>query len=248
MKQGKNSPLDYYKESKIANSYFRRRFSGRGGEYINKVELAMMVEGLPKDLKKITILDLGTGTSRLTLRLLDLGVGSVIAVDPSEQMLSFLKETKDKRLKVHVGSAEKIPIPDAQCDAVVALRLFEHFDEVNIKRFFIEINRVLKSKGLLIFNTVNSHSLEALLIKLSGYSSSKVYPISKLRMKNILKSRGFEQFKNTRDVFIVPRGFFMHLPIFVKILEFMDKILLASPLAFFASHNVWYLKKSSNIN
>lgn len=92
------------------------------------------------------VLDLGAGSGKLSRAITALGF-EVIAVDPDEKMLH--SNESSQRL---VGSAEAIPLPDAQVAAVAVGQAWHWFDPATAGP---EIARVLRPGGRLglIWNT-----------------------------------------------------------------------------------------------
>jgi SAM-dependent methyltransferase len=90
------------------------------------------------------ILDLGAGTGKLT-RLIDERGLHVEAVDPSAQMLAELERVLPG-VVTHVGSAERIPVPDASFDAVMVAQAWHWVD---VPRAAAEAGRVLRAGGQL---------------------------------------------------------------------------------------------------
>jgi SAM-dependent methyltransferase len=87
------------------------------------------------------VLDLGAGTGKLTEVLLGLGL-DVVAVEPAEQMRARIP----RRAQVLAGSAERIPLPDAEVDAVLVGQAFHWFD---LDLALPEVARVLRPGGTL---------------------------------------------------------------------------------------------------
>jgi ubiquinone/menaquinone biosynthesis C-methylase UbiE len=92
----------------------------------------------------LQVIDLGAGTGKLTRRLLELG-HDVVAVEPAKGMLEQLEAELPAATTVD-GTAEAIPLPDGQADAVVAGQAFHWFDA---ERALPEIARVLRPAGRL---------------------------------------------------------------------------------------------------
>ena len=71
------------------------------------------------------VVELGAGTGKFTKRLLDTGA-EIVAVEPVEAMRGKLQELLPS---VHVvdGTAEAVPLPDANAVAVVAAQAFHWF-------------------------------------------------------------------------------------------------------------------------
>jgi SAM-dependent methyltransferase len=89
------------------------------------------------------ILDLGAGTGLLTQVLVDAG-HEVVAVDPSAEMLAELA-ARLPAVRTIVGAAERIPLRDADVDAVVAGQAAHWFDVGPAAR---ELRRVLRPHGV----------------------------------------------------------------------------------------------------
>lgn len=86
------------------------------------------------------VVELGAGTGKLTRAVAALG-GPVVAVEPDPRMLAVLRAGGFDGLQ---GSAEEIPIDDAEADAVVAGSCLHWFD---LERALPEIHRVLRPGG-----------------------------------------------------------------------------------------------------
>ncbi|MFE7189445.1 class I SAM-dependent methyltransferase [Kitasatospora sp. NPDC057541] len=90
------------------------------------------------------VLDLGAGTGKLTGTLVALGA-DVVAVEPDAAMLGELRRALPA-VRALPGSAERIPLPDASVDAVVAGNAMHWFDMAVAGP---EIARVLAPGGVL---------------------------------------------------------------------------------------------------
>ena len=87
------------------------------------------------------VLDLGAGTGKLTSVLLDLGL-DVVAVEPDEAMRAHV----DPRARVLAGTAEGVPLPDGDVDAVVVGQAWHWFDQ---DAAWAEVQRVTRPGGRL---------------------------------------------------------------------------------------------------
>jgi len=92
---------------------------------------------------RLQILDLGAGTGKLTAVAAALG-HDVVAVDPSEEMLSVCRRIPG--VDTMVGAAESIPLAHGSVDAVIVGQAFHWFDH---SRALPEIARVLRPHGVL---------------------------------------------------------------------------------------------------
>jgi SAM-dependent methyltransferase len=90
------------------------------------------------------VLDLGAGTGKGTRTLVALGL-EAIALDPSEGMLSILRERVPGATALQ-GVATSIPLPDNSVDAVIALQAWHWFDYLAAGA---ECARVLAPGGML---------------------------------------------------------------------------------------------------
>jgi SAM-dependent methyltransferase len=111
------------------------------------------------------VLELGAGTGQLSRALLAAGF-DVVAVEPLASMRELLGRAIGPE-RVHAGSAERIPLPDASVAAVLAADAFHWFDE---RLAMPEIKRVLRPGGgvailrtLPVFDVAWGHELGQLL-------------------------------------------------------------------------------------
>jgi ubiquinone/menaquinone biosynthesis C-methylase UbiE len=91
------------------------------------------------------VLDLAAGTGKLT-RLLVPRFGRVVAVEPDAAMLEVLAEVAPEA-EARLGSGERIPLGDAEVDAVFVAEAFHWFASPHV---VAEIARVLRPGGGLV--------------------------------------------------------------------------------------------------
>jgi SAM-dependent methyltransferase len=96
------------------------------------------------------VLDLGAGTGKLTIRLVERGL-DVVAVDPIPEMLELLSASLPGTPAL-LGTAEEIPLPDNSVDSVLVAQAWHWFDP---ERAAKEVARVLRPGGRLglVWNT-----------------------------------------------------------------------------------------------
>lgn len=92
--------------------------------------------------RPVRILELGSGTGKLTTPLVNLG-HDVVATDPAVQML---RQLRGDRTRPVAAVAEQIPLGTSSVDLVVSAQAFHWFDA---ERALPEIARVLRPGGVL---------------------------------------------------------------------------------------------------
>lgn len=94
-------------------------------------------------------LDIGCGTGNYTIAFANKGF-EFIGVEPSEKMLN---EAKLRNQNIHwlKGTAEKIPIDEKIFDGIISTLTIHHWTD--LKKAFIEINRVLSNNGRFVLFT-----------------------------------------------------------------------------------------------
>jgi SAM-dependent methyltransferase len=89
-----------------------------------------------------TVTEVGAGTGKLTRELVP-RVARVVAVEPDEEMRAVLERVVPEA-DARAGRAEKLPLPDASVDAVLAAEAFHWFDA---PAALVEFARVLRPGG-----------------------------------------------------------------------------------------------------
>jgi len=116
--------------------------AGRPGYPVEAV--AWLLGPVHHEGRALRVADAGAGTGKLTRVAVELG-GEVVAIDPDPAMLAEL------RARVHgvptfVGSAERMPLPDASVDALLFGQAW-HWVDAPVAS--LEAGRVLRSGGVL---------------------------------------------------------------------------------------------------
>jgi len=104
------------------------------------------------------ILDLGCGTGRYSAALAGYFNAFVVAVDPSEKMLSEARKKENHRVLFLRGSGEAVPLADKTVDLVFISMVFHHFsDPMKAAR---ECRRVLREGGAVCLRTATSDRVD----------------------------------------------------------------------------------------
>ena len=102
--------------------------------------------------RPLRILDLGSGTGRLTPGLAEEFQGPVYGVEPSDRMREVAEQTAaHPRVTYLKGSAEDIPLPEASVDAVLMFLSFHHFPDQ--LKGLQEVCRVLRPGGVALLRS-----------------------------------------------------------------------------------------------
>ncbi|AZS47786.1 MULTISPECIES: class I SAM-dependent methyltransferase [Microbacterium] len=124
-------------------------FGAQAGDYeLGRPEypfeaVAWMLERMPADSRRVA--DVGAGTGKLTRMLAQAPDAEVVAIDPDSEMLATLRGAVPG-VPTFVGSAERLPLPDASVDAVVLGQAWHWVDPVAGST---EIGRAVRSGGVL---------------------------------------------------------------------------------------------------
>jgi len=107
------------------------------------------------------ILDVGIGSGRASLPLLDTGI-SLTGIDSSQAMLDECRRRADGRpIRLQVGDVNAIPFPDAAFDSLISLNVMTHFP--NWREVLPEWLRVLRPGGRLVFDIYSLDHIEAVI-------------------------------------------------------------------------------------
>jgi len=94
--------------------------------------------------RAVRVADVGAGTGKLTRTIVEAGA-EVVAIDPDAGMLAALREHVHG-VPAFVGTAERMPLPDASVDAVLLGQAWHWVDPVAASA---EAGRVLRAGGVL---------------------------------------------------------------------------------------------------
>lgn len=148
-----------------------------------------------------TVVDVGCGGGFMAEALARRGA-RVIGVDPSEAAVAAARShaaVEGLAIDYRVGVGEAIPIPDSSVDCVVCVDVLEHVADLD--RVLDEAARVLKPRGVFLFDTINRTRLASLLLVHLGESVLGPLPrgthdpakfIKPEELRSKLAQRGFD--------------------------------------------------------
>jgi ubiquinone/menaquinone biosynthesis C-methylase UbiE len=197
---------EWYQAEDVAESYDEKRFS-RGGRLIDRREKRAVLDAL-SPVKGREILEIACGTGRFTTMLAEQGA-DIVGLDISEPML---RQGRDRarssgvadHLQFLRGDAERLPFPDDQFDAVLAMRFFHIADTP--ETFLSEMRRVTRER--IVFDTFNDYSTR-MLYNWALPMGSSLYTADEVQWW--LHDTGLELAGVEHD-WIIPYGFFRQAP------------------------------------
>jgi SAM-dependent methyltransferase len=137
--------------------WYARRVTENVGvnRLINRVE----TELIAANLRGRTILDIGIGTGRASLPLLDHGL-QVTGIDSSQAMLDECRRRAgDRPIHLTPGDVTAVPFEDAGFDSAISLNVLTHFP--NWRAVLPEWLRVVRPGGRVVFDVYSMDHVEA---------------------------------------------------------------------------------------
>ena len=129
--------------------YEYRHFGGGGGQYVFQKDCAALEFLL--EISRGLILDIPCGTGVYSERFKERGC-EVVAADAS---LPMLKKTGQRQGDVPrvLCDIHRLPFRDDAFDAMMTIRLFQHYPKDDVTRILQELRRAIKPGGRVIFDT-----------------------------------------------------------------------------------------------
>jgi len=104
--------------------------------------------------KTSIILDIGTNIGSFPNKLFENGYNNIYGVDIAKSAIEFGKKKNiNIAERINIFDGKEIPFPNDCFDAVTMFDVIEHIPST--EEFLLEVNRVLKKDGILIFQTPN---------------------------------------------------------------------------------------------
>lgn len=166
----------------------------------HRIESNFLINALNKIKKgKIKVLDVACGTGRMLPVVFSVEKeANYTGLDTSNEMTSVLiKKAKElgveKRVKLKIGDATKIPFKDNSFDLVFSYHLLWHLPKEEQKKIIKEMIRVTKKEGIIIFDILNEKFVWE-KVK-SPFGIEKTEGIHKLKIsevKQIIGEQGYQ--------------------------------------------------------
>lgn len=179
---------EYYQQNKVSATYDKQREGNKYRRKKRELELKYFLELLdvnPND----DILELGCSSGFLTEHL-----GKVTAIDTSTNMLDI---TRKKNPKATCLEGDMFDLKfNKKFNKVVTMRVWNHLDIEDLARALEQVNCVLKSRGVLVFDAEESNLLRRIVAyfyqTITGITGFKIYQYSLGELIELLHSKGFE--------------------------------------------------------
>lgn len=161
------SSKKYYSKKNVADEYDNERFATTGGKMFDEFEKKVVISNLPKNSKNIKILDAGAGSGRFTVEIANLGY-NVVSCDFSQAMLETISTKIEKmnlNTKVELSQQDILDLKfdDNEFDFICCMRVSVNLDtRENLIKGLLELIRVCKPGGVIVFDVVNPMSIAIL--------------------------------------------------------------------------------------
>lgn len=167
-----------YEYFKYAEEYYQRRYI---------VEYFDDFFKLLKNIKGLSVLDIGSGIGTASKRLLEQG-NEVFSLDINYYMMQYAKKKKNIKYPIN-GSAETLPIKSNSIDVVLFLDVIEHLEHRD--RALREIRRVLRPGGRLYLITCNG-IYSKIIFWGKAYDPTHIHEYTWYELKKTLQQAGFK--------------------------------------------------------
>jgi len=194
---------EFYSQQEIVSKYEKRRFGGKSGNYINKREVSFYLKCLEGFKGKILDMPIGTGRIARNLK-------NITGADSS---INMLRKCEHLKIPLYQCDAGKTKFKDDEFDCVISSRFFHHFKDID--KFIIEMKRIVKPNGYILFDTFNWSP--------RMYCKNKVYRHDITNIKMLAFKYNLDILK-IESMFLLPPLILKNLPFkIVKMLENLEE-------------------------
>ena len=158
----KEKIIKIYKKEDIAKTFDRDRSKYAYEKYKHKIEANFLKKAINKvKSENIKILDIGCGTGRMLPVIFKTKKKiKYSGLDTSDEMLKELRKKdvfkkQKKSIALILSDATKLPFKENTFDVVYTYHLLWHIPIRDQKKIILEMKRVVKKEGLIIFDVLN---------------------------------------------------------------------------------------------
>ncbi len=168
-------------------------------------------------------LDIGCSGGRYTFKLVSNGI-KTIGIDIAFQALKYAyKNKKHPDNPNFIGaSVTHLPFQDNSFDAIICMELLHHLDDKHLEFAFVELRRIIKPDGIIVFDLKNT-----------------LNPVMYLTYRRLMNNK----FKGTSHLMLTRTPFKYDKLIKQSKLKIMRKIPLYAPISLVAPIIIYKIKK-----
>lgn len=195
------------------------------------------------------IVDIGCAQGNYTISLAQQGY-KAIGVDVRPNFLKYaglkLEDIEKKNVHFCVGDAKNLPFCSELFDCALLLEIIEHISEP--EKVLLEVKRVLKEDGFLVFSTVNRNRIKAKSMSLDSFRQKRsredvratsdtargdehLFELTEKESIDLLSSYGFSILNSSIEVF---EGMYFAMPVLKFLpytyIEYLGQLLLSRKL------------------
>ena len=181
----------YYQDKDVAKNYISERFVQPIYSFEHERQVSM-VNMLIREQKLKNILEIAPGPARMTREIKSSGT----VLEYSNEMLDMARKNmagSSHKWKFVSGDAFNMKLPPGSFDLVFTFRFLRHFMEIQRKKLYMGIRKVLKPGGYLVFEALNrkKHSLIRRIVgKEKYFIYDALYDLGELVVE--MENSGFE--------------------------------------------------------
>ena len=165
-----SAPLfNFYDDYNYISFWRDRDYENRA----DKMALSQLLNIAKKSGACLKLIDIGAGPGRM-VSLYESFCKKFILLDPSINQLKEAKKRVKNRKKAEIilADGQNIPLPDANCDTAVCIRVFHHIS--NPQEILQEMRRILKPGGYLIIEIPNKFHIKNRIISIFSKSNNHI--------------------------------------------------------------------------
>jgi len=185
--------MRFYQKKRQVDTFDERSERFPHQRYRNRIESNFLKRVIKRVInrhnRKIKILDVACGTGRFLSTLFPSKKEiEYTGLDSSKAMLDKVKKKKlfldnKKNISLVLSNVEKIPFKDNTFDIIYTFHFLWHIPKEDQKKIILEMMRVLKKGGYLVFDVINKDFIWGKLKRL--FKEIKTSNVYKLNLKEI---------------------------------------------------------------
>jgi ubiquinone/menaquinone biosynthesis C-methylase UbiE len=191
----KEKIIQTYQKKDVVSTFDKEREEFAYQKYKHKIESDFLVNAIKETNaeNKIKILDVACGTGRMLSAVFSQERNiEYTGLDTSKEMTSILlKKAKekgiDKKIKLKIGDATKMPFKENTFDLVFTYHLLWHLPREEQEKVIKEMMRVVKKEGIIIFDVLNEDFIwEKIKYLFRVEKTEEIYKLNLLKTKQLI--------------------------------------------------------------